>query len=352
MAKGKKNKKKVLSGGNFLFKLFGEFTVKWLAKQLKEIEENSTYETAILCANAVNYKELCTLAINSEEGDDNDPHWMPSRFMLLPGANDDTLREKEHLDEFQHTLHSELTNKELSVANLAQGLKDIGLLNATYEVVAFDTVIKDAYFEFLSHVKTPSENVSDFEEQFTHTVQKGETLSSIQTTYSLPSWYMLYEINESDIENQDVLTEGQEIRLPTRENNPLRDKMEKYDFEKYLGGECYQYTYYYFSMSLYINDEEEFAFDGDNTERDCCFYIKKGDKNIPQFSITLTSFDEINVLLPRNPNLRWGVKGAKFYYEGLIFVHPDDLQYDDNTYEEPDEIYDGATGNIVEFLEL
>jgi hypothetical protein len=71
-----------------------------------EIEKKEGYQMALVAVECLNYQEVCKLAC--DKGKDNDPHLMPSRFMILYGATDEGLKKKKNLDKFPHELHDDI----------------------------------------------------------------------------------------------------------------------------------------------------------------------------------------------------------------------------------------------------
>ena len=83
---------------------------------LETIEKEKDFDSAIVFASALDYKTLCELAMNGAMG--NEPDIMPSRFFLLPGADDASI---EVLD----SLPGE-NPEHISIANLRKGLIALG----------------------------------------------------------------------------------------------------------------------------------------------------------------------------------------------------------------------------------
>ncbi|MBN1602952.1 MAG: LysM peptidoglycan-binding domain-containing protein [Chitinispirillaceae bacterium] len=65
-------------------------TLKELIKILKGIESEEGFEAARHFAYYLNYEKICDLV--KKGGKDNDPNLMPTRFMLLPGMSDSTIK--------------------------------------------------------------------------------------------------------------------------------------------------------------------------------------------------------------------------------------------------------------------
>lgn len=104
-------------------------TIKKLADQLIKIEKDFGYETALLGVERLDYVEICQLT--QEKGKDNDPHLMPSRFMLLYGATDKGLKDKGHLDKFPHELNKG-AKEILSIERLAWYLGVLGFYDGPW----------------------------------------------------------------------------------------------------------------------------------------------------------------------------------------------------------------------------
>jgi uncharacterized protein (DUF433 family) len=110
-------------------------TVKDIAERLKKIEAKQGYEAARYYAtNCIDYWKVNLLAKRyveeededkKEEEKDNDPCLMPSRFMLLYGADDEGLSGQGNLDDYPDKFDDEEDVK-ISVAELRKGLRELG----------------------------------------------------------------------------------------------------------------------------------------------------------------------------------------------------------------------------------
>ena len=165
--------KLVINSGNV-------FTLRQLVDKLISLEKDKGYDAALLASKQINYTEVCDLV---QLGDPrNDPNIMPSRFMLLPGCDDESLKAKGNLNEAPWSIAKNSGQPELiSVENLRRNLALEGFLTADIqtqpsatrvapkppasiakpsapeeeqacnkeEATVFDDVLKGAFFDFL-----------------------------------------------------------------------------------------------------------------------------------------------------------------------------------------------------------
>ncbi len=114
---------------------------------LEAVESEESYEAARHFASHLDFAELTALARAFTDGidpnPDNDPNGMPTRFMLLYGADDTKLQQiDDHPDRFDGEEHK------ITVANLRKGLRLLG-----YEVAeegAYDEELLQAHLRYLS----------------------------------------------------------------------------------------------------------------------------------------------------------------------------------------------------------
>jgi hypothetical protein len=128
-------------------------TVKDLAEILKKIENKQGYEAArYYASNNIDYWNVNLLAkkyVNEADEEkkgkekDNDPNLMPSRFMLLYGADDDELRSRRNMDDYPDNFDDGPEHK-ASVEKLREALILMG--SDIDETGPFDDAV---YFEFL-----------------------------------------------------------------------------------------------------------------------------------------------------------------------------------------------------------
>jgi len=100
------------------------FTLADVVEILKAVENEEGYEAARFFASHLDYLALTRMAMGFVTGADpegNDPNQMPTRFMLLYGADDNKLQEiDDHPDRFDGEDHK------IDVANLRKGLRLLG----------------------------------------------------------------------------------------------------------------------------------------------------------------------------------------------------------------------------------
>lgn len=126
-------------------------TITDLADVLKKIEKNEGYEAARFFAAQVDFQVVTTMAMQFVIGNDtnpeNDPNVMPTRFMILYGADDNKLQCVDN--------HPDCTDGEdhkINVANLRKGLKLLGF--AIAESGPYDDELLKAHIRFCGSVMT------------------------------------------------------------------------------------------------------------------------------------------------------------------------------------------------------
>jgi hypothetical protein len=133
-------------------------TVKDFAEILEKIESEREYEAARhYASNHINYWIINKLARKyvdetdeekKEEEKDNDPNLMPSRFMILYGADDEKLEANGNKNDYPDGFDGEPEHK-MSVAKLREALIYFGNDNIK-ETGPFDN---DVYFAFLQYLR-------------------------------------------------------------------------------------------------------------------------------------------------------------------------------------------------------
>ncbi|MCL2183238.1 MAG: PAAR domain-containing protein [Chitinispirillia bacterium] len=113
-------------------------TVRDFAEILVELEDKYGYEAARrYAANNIDYLKICGLAKGfvaagdggaDPQNPDNDPNLMPSRFMLLYGADDFELRRRKNMDIHPDGFDGQ-PEHEVSVASLREALWILGYAN-------------------------------------------------------------------------------------------------------------------------------------------------------------------------------------------------------------------------------
>jgi predicted 3-demethylubiquinone-9 3-methyltransferase (glyoxalase superfamily) len=137
-----------------------KITIADFVEILKAVESEQGKEAARFYASTLDYSALSDLSrayVNGENTDPkNDPNQMPTRFMILFGADDAKLRE---IDE-----HPDCANGEkhpINVANLRKGLKLLGY--NVQEAGPYDNEVEVAHFQYISSAM-PSDVLSGVEE--------------------------------------------------------------------------------------------------------------------------------------------------------------------------------------------
>jgi hypothetical protein len=127
-----------------------ELTVSDYVEILLKIEERQGYEAArYYVTNNLDYMKITGLARGFADGKDNneknDPNIMPTRFMLLYGADDDKLRcVDSHPDGFEDASGPD---HKITVANLRKGLRLLGY--DVEESGPFDHWLLSAFLKYL-----------------------------------------------------------------------------------------------------------------------------------------------------------------------------------------------------------
>ncbi len=262
------------------------FTVADTVEILKAIESENGYHAARFFASHLNYEVLSEMAKTAEEIPDNNPNLMPTRFMLLPGADDSKLSETDlHPDNFEGA-----EDHTINVINLQKGLNLLG-----EEVPAdgiFDNKTEEAFLRFLEKQAGVKPPVSEKK----HIVEDGEDLGSIAEMYGMTSWKYLYELNKETVgENPDLLSAETELIIPGTESTSGDEMITEkgYRAEDYIGGIRYHYVWVPFSLSILdehetpLENEEPMEFSLIDLEQEC-----------ELLKITAANYDEIKTLIP------------------------------------------------------
>jgi hypothetical protein len=230
-----------------------ELTVKDFAEILERIEtKKDCYESARHYATYhVDYWILTKLArryvdetdeVKKEQEKDNDPNLMPSRFMLLYGADDDELRGQGHLD-----LHNDDFAKpaehEVSVANLRKALILLG-----YDVEETGSFDEPLYLEFLKYLgqfgRVELERVYEEEED------AEKPLEDIADKYGLATWKCFYG---EECGNGDGSVDHEKVMKRLNSNYGDNLIMEKGGIPyNYRSSVCYHYPWVPFSFTVEV----------------------------------------------------------------------------------------------------
>lgn len=215
-------------------------------EKFKDIEKKEGYEAVRFAAGEIDYSMLCGMARLFVEGIDtdpkNDPNQMPTRFMILFGADDSKLKEiDKHPDSFDGQPENKLT-----VTNLRKGLKLLGY--EVKETGPFDDELYTALYHYNATIYCDTDDSVD-----SYAVQSKETLGKIAAKFYLPSWKYLYEINKAKIgDNPDMLKPGTELTIPKWESTSLAQmlKEKEQEPEDWFSGMHYRNPWVAFSASM------------------------------------------------------------------------------------------------------
>ncbi len=267
----------------------GKLTVQDFVDILKEIEKEKGYQEARFFAGVLDYCKLCDLTKAYVEGINsdfkNDPDIMPTRFMILYGADDSKLREIDnHPDNFGGK-----KEHPINVANMRKALlSEVSQENRG----VFDMELYTAILNYLGNQEQKRAV------QKVHIVKKGETLGSISSSYGLVNWKYLYEINREKIgPNPDILESTLEILIPgwdfTSGDEKLREKGA--DPHIFTGGLQYRYPWVPFSFTLELNLENFTKMEYKIVNRESGEILVSG---------TIENADEIEELIPDVGNVQ------------------------------------------------
>ncbi len=323
-------------------------TVKKLADKLAEIEKDQGHEIALLGVESLDYVKICHLCL--EKHPDDDPHLMPSKYMILWGATDKGLDAKKHLDPFPYNT----TGKEkhvLSVENLSKILAAIGWnphfddgLDEPTEEGDEDgtdepedpTVLGGTLFGALcAYIENAAPALTKELAGGTHTVAEGECLSDIAELHGIREWRLLWQLNKDALgENWDILKVGMELKLPDASSNPLADWFKENRWKDYLSPVMgYQYPGKYLSLTFVDQDDKPLVFldaQGKQTTRPCEIYVTSP---VPTL-VTRTELkggDDFDVVVPDTEDIGIWVENEAIGYGGTIWppfdqflAHPED----------------------------
>jgi hypothetical protein len=241
---------KAASGGK-------ELTVRDFAEVLKKIEAKQSYEAARHYAiNSIDYIKINMLARKyvgaaddraRRREKDNDPNLMPSRFMLLYGADDGKLRENGNIDDCPDNFDGEPEHK-ISVEMLRRGLRLMGYDNVVDEIGPLDDFVFMAFLRYLR--RSGRVNIDNVDND------KGDAdkpSNLVAERYGLFTWKYF---EGRDISHNQIIEElsakyGDKL-LAAKGGDPQAHK----------SGVSYRYPWVPFSLTLNDgcgHDDEEFA---------------------------------------------------------------------------------------------
>ncbi|HQF54890.1 MAG TPA: LysM domain-containing protein [Fibrobacteria bacterium] len=298
-------------------------TIKKLADQLIKIEKDFGYETALLGVERLDYVEICQLT--QEKGKDNDPHLMPSRFMLLYGATDKGLKDKGHLDKFPHELNKG-AKEILSIERLAWYLGVLGFYDGPWrytedqenedgeeiEIVP-PTLEGDLFGALSAYINQAPEPVANEIKGGAHTVTKGQSLSDIAAIHGIRDWRLLWELNKGTLgDNWDVIKEGASLKLPDTTKDPMVDWIKEHQWDEYLADKGYQYPGKYLSLTILDAKGEVRKF----PEPARCQVYRYWPTPLLLHDIELEAGDDLDVLVPDTEHLGLWIDGVAIGFNG------------------------------------
>ena len=293
-----------------------KLTIADFVDVLKGVENEQGKEAARSYAGELDYGALTDMAYAFTKGDDpdpkNDPNQMPTRFMVLYGADDAKLQTiDDHPDKAGKEDHK------MNVANLRKALRLMGF--DIKETGPYDDELYNAYLNYLS---TTCVGRMPCPEK--HTVEAGEDLGSIAHAYGLASWKYLYEYdkNKQTIgDNPDLLKEGTGLLIPKKDSACGDGRLKAKGVDdpgRWSGWAGWRYPWAKFSYTMMAKTDEVYAeLDGAGNKR-AAFQKKKRFELRETNSQTLIASgeigksDEIEMLVPDCQDAALFIDGVQY----------------------------------------
>jgi len=228
-----------------------KLTIKDFVEIFEAIEKEQGYEAARhYCSTGINYDRLTEVAKSFIDGrdtnPDNDPNIMPTRFMLLYGADDSKLKIiDKHPDAFDNT-----QEHNINISNLRKGLRLLGA--DIFETGPYDDKLWMAHAQYINRFTSYQTKTGSV-----HIVEEGESLGAIAKKYGLPTWKYLYQINKEKIgKNPDLLIKGTELQIPQCDSTSGDEKIVQKGAAPayYAHGSRYRYPWVPFSITI-VNEK-------------------------------------------------------------------------------------------------
>jgi hypothetical protein len=231
-----------------------ELTIADIVEILEAVEREEGYEAARFFSSYLDYGRLTEMAKGFISGEDtnseNDPNQMPTRFMLLYGADDNKLQQiDDHPDRADGEEHK------INMANLRKALRALGYDVA--ETGPYDEEVFRAHTAYLSSALSGNPE-TDAE----YTSASDDDLGSIAHRFGLPSWKYLYEKNKQAIgDNPDLLKPGTLLEVPQWDSTSGDEKIEAKGVRAsdYIGGLSYRYPWAPFSYTMMTKKDEPYV---------------------------------------------------------------------------------------------
>jgi hypothetical protein len=187
-----------------------ELTVKDIAEILKKIEGKQGYEAARYYAtNNIDYWKVNLLAQKYAKADndeikekekDNDPNLMPSRFMLLYGADDDELRSLGNMDDHPDKFDDQEEEHKISVEMLRLGLQVLGY--NVNDAGPFDDALYHAFLQY--HWQRGRVNLGGIYEDEN---DPKRPLDRVADRYGVSTWKYFHEKYGGEIDHERIMEE-------------------------------------------------------------------------------------------------------------------------------------------------
>jgi len=174
-----------------------EHTIADIVEILEAVEREEGYEAARFFSSYLDYGRLTEMAKGFISGQDtnseNDPNQMPTRFMLLYGADDNKLQQiDDHPDRADGEEHK------INVANLRKGLKALG-----YEVAetgAYDEEVLRAHTQYMAaQTGASAAALQELQDED----QNAAAQSSASPDSAKEKFTVRFEIDPNDPDSQD-----------------------------------------------------------------------------------------------------------------------------------------------------
>jgi LysM repeat protein len=274
-------------------------TLKELIKILEGIESEEGPEAASHFAFYLNYEKICELV--KKGGKDNDPNLMPTRFMLLPGMSDSSIKQIDNHPDSP----AGKPPFQMNVANLRKSLNLLGF--AVKDGSVFDASMLDPLLQYLRTLQARRK----YSGISTYTVQVGDTIGSIASDFGLPSWRYLYKINKGTIgSDPNVLKTGIEIEIPQWDTTSGDEKMLNAGFDVFSFCNGAGFRYPWVSFSFKMNDDSGKPMTSFSKPTKVNIIDRKSKKSL--FKSTVTNFSDLEMLLPDSEDINIGIEGMSF----------------------------------------
>lgn len=288
-------------------------TIADIVEILKVIEKEEGYEAARFFAWHLDYLAINRLAERFINGDDtnpdNNPNLMPTRFMVLYGADDAKLKTiDDHPDKAEKEEHK------INVANIRKALNLMG--HKVDENGPFDDELQNAFWDYLGR-----DDGTETDSAETHVVKDNENLGTIAKKYDLRGWKYLYEINKQAIgENPDLVKPGTELKIPQWDSTSGDEKLKakKVRVNDWVGGTSYRYPWVKYSVTMSTRSGDIYKEKRSSGEEQTAFVKKKkyevhdGDTGLLLATGEIGASEELDLLVPDVKNFQCIIDGIEY----------------------------------------